>query len=71
MYVNEIKDPWRRGRVTVRCKDRVKDYMPGRVADRGEGLNEQGWSAWIGSCGGFSAVTIPLWDVTGGNKTVE
>ena len=39
-----------------------------READRGEGLNMQGGSAWIGRNGGCSAVTIPLEDVSRGNK---
>ena len=37
----------------------------------GEGLTKQGWSLWIGRGGGFSAVVIPLRDVSGGNEASE
>ena len=36
--VSEINGPWRRGRSAVRWKDRVKEYMHERVADRGGGI---------------------------------
>ena len=35
VYVSEIIGSWRRGRPVVRWKDRVKEYMHERVADRG------------------------------------
>ena len=38
VYVSVIVGP-RRGRPVVRWKDRVKEYMHERVADRGERLN--------------------------------
>ena len=36
--VVEIEDPYRRGRPVVRWKDKVKEYMYERKADRGKGL---------------------------------
>ena len=47
VYVSETEDPRR-----ARWKDRVKEYMQEKVADRGEG------SVWIGRGGGSSAVAI-------------
>ena len=32
--MNETEDPRRRGRPVVRWKDRMKEYLPERVADR-------------------------------------
>ena len=42
LYVNEIEGPRRRGRPVVRWKDRVKEYMHERGADRGRGLQQVG-----------------------------
>ena len=35
VYASEIENSRRRGRLVVRWKDRVKEYMHERVADRG------------------------------------
>ena len=40
VYVSETKSPRRRRRPVVRWKDRVKEYMHEKGADRGEGLNK-------------------------------
>ena len=38
MYMSETEDTRRRGRSVVRWKDRVKEYMHKRVADKGGGI---------------------------------
>ena len=38
VHVSEIVGPRRRGRPVVRCKERVKEYMHQRVADKGGGI---------------------------------
>ena len=38
VYVSESECPRRRGRLVVRWKDRVKEYMHETVADRGGGI---------------------------------
>ena len=40
VYVSETEGPRRRGRPVVRWKDRVKEYMHERVADRVEGIEQ-------------------------------
>ena len=40
VYVNEIEGPSRRERALVKWKDRVKEYMHKRGADRGEGFEQ-------------------------------
>ena len=40
VYVSEIEGSSQRGRPLVRWKDRVKEYMCGRGANRGEELNK-------------------------------
>ena len=50
VYVSETESPRRRGRLVVRWKDKVKEYMHQRVADRGgleqakiECMNRERW----------------------------
>ena len=40
MYGSETEGPRRRGRLVVRWKDRVKDYMHKRDADRRRGIEQ-------------------------------
>ena len=41
MYVSEMEGPRRRGRSVVRWKNRMKEYMHERVADRREGIKQE------------------------------
>ena len=71
MYVSEIVGPRRRGIPIVWWKDKVKEYMHERGADRGRGIELARRECvdrerWRVSCCGYS-----LGDVSGGNKASE
>ena len=46
VYVSETEGLSMKGRPAVRWKDRMKEYMYERVADRGTGIEQA--SVWIG-----------------------
>ena len=61
----------REGRSIVRMNYKVKEYLHERGVDRGDRLNKQGWSMWVGRAGGSSAMAIPLGDISGEYKVSE
>ncbi len=71
VHVSEIEGPSRRGRPLGRWKDRLKKYMSERGDARGEGLNKQKRSVWIGRGRGSSVVTTHLGDVPEGSEASE
>ena len=68
MCVSEIEGHIRRGRSVVRWKDWVKEYMHERGVDRGEDMNKQGGSVWIGRGRGSFAI---LFVIPGRNEMSE
>ncbi len=60
MYRSESVGPSSRGRPPVRWRDRVKEYICGRGATRGGGLDQARGSIWVGRGEDFSAMATPL-----------
>ncbi len=67
MYLSSVEGPNRRGRPLGRWDDRMKEYMSERGV-RGNGLEWQGGSVWVGRGGGPSAVATPLRDASRGSE---
>ena len=64
VYVSKIISSSRRGRSVVRWKDRVKEYIHERVADKGgielarrECLDRERWRPWPSLLGTFAERT--------------
>ncbi len=70
MYLSSGEGRNRRGRPLGRWEDKVKEYVSDRGV-RGNGLEWEEGSVWIGRGGDPSAVATPLGDASGGSEALE
>ncbi len=70
VYLSSAEGTNRRGRPLVRWEDRVRECVNGRGA-RGNALDGQEGSAWIGRGGDPSVVATPLGDAPGGSEALQ